>query len=150
MATKSTPYTLPRGREGEFRRTVRYQIKKAGKLVDDPKRKPVMFTFQPDVDVELTPEEEEFMKPDIDAGFIVRADRDAKGRLRRQRPVAEDGDAETQIAALEARIEELAGANASLKSENEKLATELAELNDLLESDDSTDLEEADEAAATE
>lgn len=125
MAMKTTPYTLQRGREQEFRRTVNYfTTDKDGNKVLDPKRESVQFRFIAGEDVQLTDEEIEFMETDIKAGFIVRADRDAKGRQRVQRdePTPEAADI---IAKLEKKVEDLSAKLASVKAENKKLTADL-------------------------
>lgn len=125
MATKTTPYTLRRGREQEFRRTVNYfTTDKEGNKTPDQKRESVQFRFLPDEDVQLTDEEIEFMSPDIAAGVIVPADRDAKGRQRVQRNEPTPEAAEI-IAKLESKVEALSAKLSSVKAENKSLKADL-------------------------
>lgn len=69
-------YTLRRGREQAFRRTV--SLSKPGRKESEA----VQLVFEPGVDVELSEQELQQCHDLIDVGMIVDATRDSKGRLR--------------------------------------------------------------------
>lgn len=124
-----TSYTLSGRRTDPFRRTIRYLKKdKDGKVVygEDGKavelKKAVLLFFQHGKHIELTDEEVEFLKVEIDAEIIVPTNFDSKGRQRDPNQIpAKLVDAETTIANLEKKIEDLAAENAKLR-EREKPA----------------------------
>lgn len=99
-----TLYTLRRGREQPFRRTVTLGGNQ------------VQLVFEPGVDLDLSPDEIVQCQDLIDNQMIVPATRDAKGRLRVVRSVTEAAtiatlqakcdEQEARIAELEALLEE--------------------------------------------
>jgi hypothetical protein len=86
-----TLYTLRRGREQPFRRTVTLGDKQ------------VQLVFEPGVDLDLSPDEIVQCQDLIDSQMIVPATRDAKGRLRVVRSTTEAAT----LAALQAKNDEL-------------------------------------------
>ncbi len=104
-------YTLRRGREQPFRRTVNLTREvegEGGELVEE--KYSVQLVFEPGVDIELSPVELEQCADIIASQMIVPAIRDAKGRLRVMRTPADTATIASLTAKndeLEARVAEL-------------------------------------------
>lgn len=139
--SSTTPYTLARGRNQPYRKTITYlseqpligsdgkQVvgpdgKPVLKMLPDPKRPAVQMVFEADEDIELTEEELGHLENAIKSGVIVPTNRDGKGRQRSTR-VAPSPEAADEIAKLEKKVEEVSAKNAELKSENDKLKADL-------------------------
>lgn len=117
--TKS--FTLQRGRTQPFHRTITFSKKvvrkdeKTGKQTAtiEQVKKPVHMVFEPDVDYELTEEEQAFLVTEISNGLLVPTNRDAKGRQKTDRS-EQAPEAAEQLASLQSRVDELEAANAKL------------------------------------
>ncbi len=99
-------YTLKRGRESQFRRTIRYESGVSAQLV-----------FSPDQHIDLTQEEVDGLRKEIACGLIVPSNTDDKGRQRVVREVTTE--AKATIESLQSQVDELAAENAQLKADME-------------------------------
>jgi hypothetical protein len=131
--SKTTSYTLARGRTQPYRKTITYLSeqpllgqdgkpvkgpdgKSIPKMLPDPKRKPVQLVFDVDKDIDLTDEEIGYLENAIKGGYIVPTNRDEKGRQKATTPRDYVPGAEEIIAKLEKQVETLSAKNAELEA----------------------------------
>jgi hypothetical protein len=112
---KSGTFTLRNGHATTFRRTVTLDGSSLNPKKPTADAEKVQLAFEPGVDYPLSEVEVAGCQDLIDAGILVPANRDDKGR---NKPIAASPrtDADSTIDKLEKKVEELAAENAALKA----------------------------------